>query len=72
MLNLTLGLFIRTAMESIEMKWKRLNGFRGDYSESFRFTAAANQGFAKGQFQVGMCYLEGCGVEEDNNSALQW
>jgi TPR repeat protein len=36
------------------------------------FRQSAEQGFAKGQYHLGRCYLDGRGVPKDERSALEW
>ena len=33
---------------------------------------AAEQGIAEAQHNLGICYAEGCGVEEDETKAVEW
>ena len=33
---------------------------------------AANEGFARAQFNLGMCYEHGVGVEQDMAQAVEW
>jgi TPR repeat protein len=36
------------------------------------FIKAAEKGHAKAQFDIGMCYLNGDGVEESAEEAVKW
>jgi len=44
-----------------------------DYSEAAKwFRKSAEQGFAKAQFSLGMCYENGLGVSKDISEAIKW
>ena len=44
-----------------------------DYEQAvYWFRKAAEQGYAKGQYCLGECYLNGKGVKEDSQQAEQW
>lgn len=48
-------------------------GFAQKHEEAVRwFKKAADQGLAKSQSNLGVCYLNGTGVEQDSKTAVEW
>jgi TPR repeat protein len=48
-------------------------GIKQDYRETYKlFLKSANLGVAEAQFQLGVLYAKGLGVNKDNAIARQW
>ena len=52
--------------------WNKYYNEKNDAEAAIWYRKSAEQGDALAQCFIGICYIEGCGVERDINAAKYW